>query len=114
MKKDYEIRNGLEEWIGGVCRITEGFRRLVVHTEKAQKALWRLFRKIVPLDAVVKLTPKEADNLCRTLDEDIVYGLRGECDTFRVKSFSPDAFMGLEDAVATEEELSYEYEWKDL
>ena len=63
MKKDYEIRNGLEEWIGGVCRITEGFRRLVVHTEKAQKALWRLFRKIVPLDAVVKLTPKEADRM---------------------------------------------------
>jgi hypothetical protein len=31
-----------------------------------------------------------------------------------VKSFGPDTFYGNEDAVATPEELDYEYEWSNL
>ena len=113
MQLDYSLTNRLEEWVGGTYRITDDFCRLKIFTEKAQKALWHTYGKMVPLFAVIKLTPDEFDELKNMFWKS--KELSGLYGPYRVKSFTLDTFMHREnDAEATEEELSYEFSWEDL
>lgn len=114
VKMDYGLDDELEEWVGGTYRIDKDFHRLTIYTEKAQKALWHMFGKMVPLNTKIKLDNEEADMLKNALWHDSDYNLYGTYGAYRVKSFDVMAFYGTEDATATEEELAYEYEWKDL
>lgn len=111
---DYELTQSLEEWVGGTYRIDEEFRRLVIHTEKAQKAIWHLFGKMVPLNAVIKLTEDDMKELRTIFWHNSGCKMIGTYGPYRVKSFTVMAFYGNEDAVATEDELKYDYEWPDL
>ena len=111
---DYQLIENLEEWVDGTYRIDHDFRRLVIHTEKAQKALWHMFHKMVPLNSEIKLTKDEMNRVRSTFQEDKTYNLSGTYGARRVKSFTVSTFYGNEDAVATEEELAYDYEWPEL
>ena len=111
---DYEAFKGLEEWVGGGYHITDDYYRLIIHTERGQKAMWHLFKKMVPLDAKVKLTAEEMKNVHTAImgSEERLFGAFGP---YRVKSFNNDVFLHpAEDATATKDDLSYEYEWSEL
>ena len=116
MQLDYELRNGLEEWVGGTYRITHDFYRLTIYTDKMQKKLWDYFGKMVPLNCVIKLSEEDFNEIHYRLNhwERFYRGLAGIYGSYRVKSFTLDTFYGNQDAVATDDELSYEYEWVDL
>lgn len=117
MQLDYKLTIGLEEWVGGNYKITEDFYRLTIFTETIQKKLWHFFKKMVPLDCVIRLTKEEAEmfksHIFNNIDN-FAMGIGGLIGSYRVKSFTLDTFYGNEDAEATEEELSYDYEWSDL
>ena len=83
------------------------------NTLSIQKAVWHLYKKMVPLDAKIKLTCEELDSI-RNAFKDGEEHLNGLFGPYRVKAFTIDTFLKNEDARATEEELSYEYEWCDL
>ena len=116
MQLDYELRIGLEEWVGGTYQITHDFYRLIVHTDEMQKKLWHFFGKMVPLDCIVMLDSEALGQILDLLTrcKEFYTGLWGIRGSYRVKSFTLDTFYGDEDAVATEDELNYEYEWSDL
>jgi hypothetical protein len=112
MQLDYELRVGLEEWVGGAYRVTHDFYRLIIFTDEMQKKLWHYFGKMVVLGGVVMLTKEEFEAIHTMLANSHEFtGLYG---SYRVNAFTPDTFYGDEDAVATGDELSYEYEWADL
>ena len=111
---DYELIEDLEEWVGGAYRFDNDFCRLIVYTEKAQKVLWHLFGKMVPLNSRIKLTKEEMETMKTALWNNKIYKLCGIYGAYRVKSFDVFTFYGKEDAVATDEELAYESEWSDL
>lgn len=116
MKLDYDLVVGLEEWAGGTYRITDDFYRLIIYTDRMQKKLWRFFGKMVPLGCAIKLDRETVDELRRVMwyDKDFYSGLCGTYHAYRVKAFTLDTFYGHEDALATEDEINYEYEWSDL
>ena len=114
MQLDYDLISGLEEWVGGTYKITNDFYRLIIHTENAQKAFWHIFKKMVPLNSVIKLTQNDISLIKSELWTENGHKLCGVYGSYMVKSFGPDTFYGNEDAEATEEELKYDYEWSDL
>ena len=114
MQLDYDLISGLEEWVGGTYRITNDFYRLIIHTENAQKAFWHIFKKIVPLNSVIKLTRSEIFGIKSELWTENGHKLCGVYGSYRVKSFGPNTPYGVEDAEVDEEELKYDYEWPDL
>lgn len=113
-KLDFQLIEDLEEWVDGTYRIDKDFHRLTIYTERAQKALWHLFGKMVPLNSRIKLSKEELNTLKTTLWSDKTYKLCGTYGGYRVNSFTVSTFYGKEDAVATDEELAYESEWSDL
>lgn len=114
MQLDYDLISGLEEWVGGTYKITDDFYRLIIYTENAQKAFWHIFGKIVPLNSMIKLTDDEISHIQSKLWTENGHKLCGTYGSYRVKSFGLNAFYDNDDAEATEEELSYDYEWSDL
>lgn len=116
MQLDYDLRVGLEEWVGGTYRITHDYYRLIVHTEEMQKKLWHYFEKMVPLDCPIMLDEKGLTEIEYMLThcKEFYSGLAGLFGSYRVKAFTLNTFYGNKDAVATDDELNYEYEWADL
>jgi hypothetical protein len=116
MQVDYNLISGLEEWVGGTYRITHDFYRLIIHTEKAQKKLWHYFGKMAPLNSVIKLTEEELEEIRYFINcsKDFCAGLVGLLGSYRVKAFTLDTFYNNEDALATDDELKYEFEWANL
>ena len=114
MELDYELISGMEEWAEGEYRITDDFYRLIIRTEKAQKAFWRIFGKMVPLDSVIKLEMNEMAQIKGALWSSNGHKLCGTYGSYRVKSFGLDTFYGTEDATASEDEKKYDFEWSDL
>lgn len=116
MQLDYDLKTTLEEWVGGAYRFTEGFNRLTIFTENMQLKLWKFFGKMVPLNCAVKLDQDDYDELMDAIryNKEFHKGLCGVWGPYRCESFDVMTFYGTEDATATEEELAYEYEWKNL
>jgi len=116
MQLDYDLRVGLEEWVGGTYQITHDFYRLIIHTDEMQKKVWHYFGKIVPIDAVIKLEEEELDEIHYLLThcEGFYTGLAGSFGSYRVKAFTLNTFYNNEDAVATDDELDYEFKWEEL
>ena len=116
MQLDYDLRVGLEEWVGGTYRVTHDYYRLIVHTEKMQKGLWHCFGKMVPLDSPIMLNEEGFTELEHMLThgKEFYAGLGGLFGPYRVKSFTLNTFYSNEDALATDDELKYEFEWANL
>lgn len=70
--------------------------QLIIYTEEAQKVLWHIFGKMVPLDAHIKLTKEDmiAIHLVLSNKNNALCGIYGPCHI--------------------EEEPDNEYEWTDL
>ena len=114
MQLDYDLINGLEEWVGGTYRITDDFYRFQVFTSKGQIEIYHLTGKMIPTMVKVKLNKDEFNDLKLLLWSDAGNNLSGAYGSYRAKSFTSDIFYGEKDAVATKEELNYDYEWSDL
>ena len=116
MQLDYDLVKGLEEWVGGTYRITDDFYRFKLFTEKGQLAMYHLTGKMIPLMTNIKLTEEEFNDLRALLWNGGGEKLSGLYGSYRVKAFTDEHFYNkrYEDAVATPEELDYEYGWSDL
>ena len=113
---DYTLKEGMEEWADGNYKITDDFYRLIIHTDEMQKKLWRYFGKMVPLGCPIKLSKGDVEALKEKLyfSPEFYKGICGMEGRYRVKSFTLNTFYGKEDALVTEEELKYDYDWADL
>ena len=113
---DYDMTRGLEEWVGGTYRITDDFYRFKLFTDEGQLAMYHLTGKMIPLMTNIKLNAQEFSELREIIWNGSSENLSGLYGPYRVKAFTDDHFYDkrYEDAVATPEELDYEYEWSDL
>ena len=112
-KLDYNLISGLEEWKDGKYKITDDFYRLVICTEKIRDFLKEKVGKDVPLNAKIKLDKGEMIELHNLISNALKFcGMYG---SYRVKAFDLDCFYTRDkDGLATEEELAYDYTWKEL
>ena len=113
---DYILSEGLEEWVDGTYKITPDFYRLTIYTEKMQNKLLKFFDKMVPLKAKIKLEKDDVDKFRGYImhNQEFFQGIGGIIGSYRAKSFTLKTFYGTEDALATEDELKYDYAWADL
>ena len=116
MQLDYDLIKGLEEWVGGTYRITDDFYRFKLFTDEGQLAMYHLTGKMIPLMSTIKLNEAEFNELRELLWNGSSEHLNGIYGPYRVESFTLDTYYkGRDkDAVATPEELDYEYEWSEL
>ena len=113
-KIDYDIYDGLEEWIDGGYKLNPDFHRLKIFTERMQKFLEEKTGKKVPLESAIKLTKEEMDEVRKHIKEaERFIGLYG---AYRVSMIdvvrrNPTRW---EDRLASKEVLHYDYEWSEL
>lgn len=112
-KLDYNLISGLEEWKDGKYKITKDFYRLVVFTDKMRGFLKEKTGKDVPLAAKIKLDKSEMIELHNLISS--AYEFCGTYGSYRARAFDLDCFyIGDKDGLATEDELAYDYTWKEL